>query len=224
MYVEAAHRNPPGSEAAQRLHGHSYRVEIVVSGEVTSDLGWLVDYADIKKAFQPLYDQLDHHYLNEVEGLNDPSLPGVRRWIFERLKPKLPGLQDVRVSIVGRLAFEPETLPPDPEAGLPARLFFTVEAAQHLPQLPPEHKCVRLHGHSYRFEIGAHDLDRLRPCLEAVYNDLDHRCLNDIPGMEQATCERICRWLWERLLQQIDDLTVVVVKETDTASCVYFGE
>ncbi|MBN2308826.1 MAG: 6-carboxytetrahydropterin synthase, partial [Candidatus Hydrogenedentes bacterium] len=93
----------------------------------------------------------------------------------------------------------------------------------YLPQLPPEHPCSRLHGHSYRAEVGARDIEGLRPCLAQLYEELDHRCLNDLPGLERATCEVMCRWLWERLSPDVADLTAVVVQETDTSRCAYFG-
>ena len=73
--LEAAHRLPhvPAGHKCARLHGHSFRVEIHVSGPVDPHSGWVMDFADIKAAFQPLYEQLDHHYLNEVEGLDNPT-------------------------------------------------------------------------------------------------------------------------------------------------------
>jgi 6-pyruvoyltetrahydropterin/6-carboxytetrahydropterin synthase len=90
---EAAHllpHVPPGHKCG-RLHGHSFRVQIVVGGPVGDQSGWVIDFADIKKAFQPFYDQLDHHYLNEIEGLENPTSEHVARWIYDRLKPCLPG-------------------------------------------------------------------------------------------------------------------------------------
>ena len=223
LYFDAAHRNPNGGEAQARLHGHSYRIDLVVAGDVDPKMDWLLDFADIKRAFRPLADQLDHHDLNDVEGLADPSLAGVGAWIFDRLSSELPCLKDVRVSILGDCAFKPVEVPPDDERGVPARIRFTFEAAQYLPQLPEAHPCSRLHGHSYRLEVGARALDRLMPELEAVYDALDHHCLNDVPGLEHATCEVICVWLWERLSKRVDDLAVVIVQETDTARCVYRG-
>src|SRR5262249_19465705 len=98
--VEAAHRLPhvsPGHKCA-RLHGHSFRVEIHVRGSVEERSGWVMDFADIKAAFQPLFDQLDHHYLNEVEGLANPTSENLVRWIWERLSPRLPLLSQVVVA------------------------------------------------------------------------------------------------------------------------------
>ena len=73
--IEAAHRlpNAPVGHKCQRLHGHSFRIELHVRGSVEADTGWIMDFGDIKQAFQPLYEQLDHHYLNEVEGLENPT-------------------------------------------------------------------------------------------------------------------------------------------------------
>lgn len=96
---EAAHRLPnvqPGHKCA-RLHGHSYRVEIHVRGPIDPTQGWVMDFADIKTAFRPLLDRLDHYYLNEVEGLENPTAEELARWIWRRLLPALPGLSRVVV-------------------------------------------------------------------------------------------------------------------------------
>lgn len=91
---EAAHRLPnvPQDHKCARLHGHSYRVVLHVRGEVDPLPGWVVDFADVKQAFEPLHDQLDHRYLNEVEGLENPTSENLAVWIWQRLKPTLPGL------------------------------------------------------------------------------------------------------------------------------------
>lgn len=91
---EAAHRLPhvpPGHKCA-RLHGHSFRITLHVRGAVDPETGWVMDFADIKRAFQPLYDQLDHNYLNEIEGLANPTSEQLARWVWRRLRPALPEL------------------------------------------------------------------------------------------------------------------------------------
>ncbi len=94
---EAAHRLPnlPEDHKCRRLHGHSFAAEIHVGGELDSGLGWVADFATIAAAFQPLHDQLDHRYLNEVEGLENPTSENIARWIWRRLAPRLPGLSKV---------------------------------------------------------------------------------------------------------------------------------
>lgn len=96
---EAAHRLPhvPVGHKCARLHGHSFRVELVCEGEVDPVAGWLVDYGVIKEAFAPLLDQLDHRYLNEVPGLENPTAENIARWIWAGLKPSLPVLAQINV-------------------------------------------------------------------------------------------------------------------------------
>lgn len=97
--IEAAHRLPhvPAGHKCARMHGHSFKVEIHVEGEVDRELGWVMDYAELKAAFQPLYDQLDHHCLNDVAGLENPTSENLAAWIWDRLKPRLPLLSRIVV-------------------------------------------------------------------------------------------------------------------------------
>lgn len=97
--LEAAHRLPhvPAGHKCARLHGHSFRIEIHVEGAVGAGSGWVMDFAEIKAAFRPLYDRLDHHYLNEIEGLENPTSEILAMWIWDRLKPSLPLLSQVTV-------------------------------------------------------------------------------------------------------------------------------
>jgi 6-pyruvoyltetrahydropterin/6-carboxytetrahydropterin synthase len=94
---EAAHFLPavPPDHKCRRLHGHSFRVEVHVRGALGAASGWVVDFADLKRAFAPLYEQLDHNYLNDVEGLSNPTSENIACWIWDRLKPSLPGLCQV---------------------------------------------------------------------------------------------------------------------------------
>src|SRR3954453_17447235 len=89
---EAAHRLPfvPADHKCARLHGHSFRVEIHVAGEVGEQTGWIMDFADIKSALKPLYNQLDHNYLNEIEGLENPTSENIAKWIWGGVGPQLP--------------------------------------------------------------------------------------------------------------------------------------
>ena len=96
---EAAHRLPfvPEGHKCARLHGHSYNVEIHVSGEVDPTTGWIMDFGDIKAAFKPVHAQLDHYYLNELDGLENPTSENLARWIWERLEGRLSGLSQIVV-------------------------------------------------------------------------------------------------------------------------------
>lgn len=97
--LEAAHRLPnvPEGHKCARVHGHSFRVELHVSGEVGERSGWVMDFGDIKAAFKPLYDRLDHYYLNDIPGLENPTSENLAVWIWNNLKPALPLLSAVVV-------------------------------------------------------------------------------------------------------------------------------
>ena len=97
---EAAHLLPhlPKSHKCRRLHGHSFKVEIAVAGLCHPKLGWVMDYADIAAAFDPIWEKLDHRYLNAIPGLQNPTSERIAAWIWRRLKPKLPGLTEVVVA------------------------------------------------------------------------------------------------------------------------------
>ena len=96
---EAAHRLPhvPAGHKCARLHGHSFRVAITVRGPVDPGTGWLMDFAQLKALFAPLEEQLDHRYLNDVPGLENSTSEVIARWIWQRLKPQLPVLHEVKV-------------------------------------------------------------------------------------------------------------------------------
>lgn len=96
---EAAHLLPevPEGHKCRRLHGHSYRVEVVVEGPVDPRTGWLMDYAEMGEAFAPIHARLDHYYLNEVDGLQNPTSENIARWIWDRLAPRLP-LVELRIN------------------------------------------------------------------------------------------------------------------------------
>ena len=96
---EAAHRLPnvPASHKCARLHGHSFRVEVRVRGPVDERLGWVVDFDDMSRAVKPVIDRLDHYYLNEIPGLENPTSENLARWIWQEVEPSLRGLYRITV-------------------------------------------------------------------------------------------------------------------------------
>jgi 6-pyruvoyltetrahydropterin/6-carboxytetrahydropterin synthase len=97
--IEAAHRLPnvPAGHKCARLHGHSFRIAVYVDGPLQPGLGWVMDFGDIKAAFAPIEEQLDHNYLNDIPGLENPTSEELAKWLWRRLKPKLPLLSQVLV-------------------------------------------------------------------------------------------------------------------------------
>jgi 6-pyruvoyltetrahydropterin/6-carboxytetrahydropterin synthase len=99
LRFEAAHRLPkvpPGHKCA-RLHGHSFKLELAVAGPVNPETGWFIDFGELDAILQPLHEQLDHNYLNDIPGLENPTSENLAHWLWQRLKPSLPGLERVTV-------------------------------------------------------------------------------------------------------------------------------
>lgn len=96
---ESAHRLPnvPDGHKCGRLHGHSFVVELHVSGPIDEKTGWIMDFADLKEAWKPLEKVLDHHYLNDVEGLENPTSEVIARWVWRKMRPAVPLLSSVVV-------------------------------------------------------------------------------------------------------------------------------
>ncbi|MCW2258046.1 6-pyruvoyltetrahydropterin/6-carboxytetrahydropterin synthase [Providencia alcalifaciens] len=99
FYFEAAHKLPHVPEGHQcgRLHGHSFMVRLELTGEVDKKTGWIIDFSDVKEAFKPILNQLDHYYLNDIEGLENPTSEVLASWIWNKTKPLLPLLSAVTV-------------------------------------------------------------------------------------------------------------------------------
>ena len=89
---DSAHRLPnlPNSHKCSRLHGHTFKVTVYVEGDVDPHLGWVIDFGEIKEFVKPIIDELDHRYLNEIRGLENPTSENIARWIFGKLISNMP--------------------------------------------------------------------------------------------------------------------------------------
>jgi 6-pyruvoyltetrahydropterin/6-carboxytetrahydropterin synthase len=96
---EAAHflPNVPDGHKCRRTHGHSFRGEIAVRGPVDPHLGWVIDFAELRNAVDPLVNRLDHYLLNDLEGLENPTAERLAIWIWRELAPQLRGLSRVTI-------------------------------------------------------------------------------------------------------------------------------
>jgi 6-pyruvoyltetrahydropterin/6-carboxytetrahydropterin synthase len=213
---EAAHSHPGEGEPACRVHGHSFFVDAWIGGEVCPERGWLTDFAEIKKAIKPVIDALDHRYLNDLEGLHDPRVEHLAAWIESRVTKILP--YQVRIGVVCREVSTPR-IDRDGE-----KWVLRFEAAHFLPKTPEGHKCRRLHGHSYRLEIETLDSEKAPGALEALFQEVDHRNLNDLAWLPNPTAELMCREFWNRLVEAGVQPKTLSLSETCESGCLYRGQ
>lgn len=96
---EAAHSLPrvPKEHKCHNMHGHSFRVDLRLSGEIDEEMGWFIDYGEVDELWEPLHKMLDHHCLNEIDGLENPTSENLARWLWGKLKPQLDILDAVVV-------------------------------------------------------------------------------------------------------------------------------
>jgi 6-pyruvoyltetrahydropterin/6-carboxytetrahydropterin synthase len=89
--------NLPSDHKCTKMHGHSFKVEITIDGEVNPTIGWVYDHAEISKAMKPLLELMDHGYLNEIEGLENPTIENMAAWLWLKLAQQLPGLAEITI-------------------------------------------------------------------------------------------------------------------------------
>lgn len=97
--IDCAHSLPhvPEGHKCKNVHGHTYKIKVVVDGPLDEKMGWVMDFSDIKEAFLPIKDTLDHKYLNDIPGLENPTAEVICIWIYDKIKPKIPLLKEVWV-------------------------------------------------------------------------------------------------------------------------------
>ena len=207
----------PGHRAT-RLHGHSYRADVRASlpprwgGFAGAEVGSLAERLGACVA------PLDYAHVNTL--VESPTDENIARWIRARLD--VPGVVATGVQSTDDCGV---VLDARDHAHVWRRYVF--QSAHQLPNVPPGHKCGRMHGHGFEVllhadrDIGASDLsidyDDLDRLWAPLHDQLDHACLNDIPGLDNPTSENISAWIWARLKPSLPELSWVTVYET--ASC-----
>jgi 6-pyruvoyltetrahydropterin/6-carboxytetrahydropterin synthase len=234
---EAALRVPvlPQGHRSARLHGHSYRARVraaLPAGWSTDGTGFAGGETDaLHAALSAAVAPLDYAHLNDV--LRVPTDENLARYVHRRLlELGAPGIATVGIRSTAETGAD---LAPDGHAHLWHRFRF--EAAHRLPNVPEGHPCGRMHGHGFEVilhldqdlgsaaggqEMGV-DFDHIAALWAPLDHELDHVCLNDLPGLANPTSELLCRWLWARLKPQVSALSWITVYETATAGCHFDG-
>ncbi len=215
----------PAGHRATRLHGHSFL------GEVRASLpdGWApfegAEVDTLSQRLQHCVAPLDYAHLNQTIAL--PTDENIARWIRKHLA--VPGITSVGIQSTAHCGVD---LDASDHAHVWRRYLF--QSAHQLPMVPPGHKCGRMHGHGFEVilhadqDLGQRDLsidyDHLGKIWSPIHAQLDHACLNDIPGLENPTSENISAWIWAQLKPLLPELSWVTVYETGSCGAHFDGD
>ena len=96
---DSAHKLPnvPDGHKCKNLHGHTYKLTVYLEGEIDEKLGWVMDFNELKQVMKPLLNRMDHHYLNDLPGLENPTSEVLVRWIWNQVQPALPLLSKIEL-------------------------------------------------------------------------------------------------------------------------------
>lgn len=214
----------PVGHRSRRLHGHSFLAHV----RCALPDGWAEfpggEVAKLSAALDAQIAQLDYRLLNEQ--VAQPTDENLARWVREHLD--VPGLAQVGIQST---AHEGVDLDPAGNAHVWRRYLF--QSAHRLPNVPPGHQCGRMHGHGFEVIVHANqplgggdlsiDYDHLDAVWAPIHAQLDHACLNDIPGLQNPTSEMLSSWLWDRLKPQLPALSWVTVYETGSCGANFDG-
>ena len=223
---EAARHVPvmPEGHRARRLHGHSFLAQV----RCALPEGWANfpggEVQRLRSMLSARMAQLDHRLLNDH--LAQPTDENLARWVREQLD--VPGLQQVGIQST---AYQGVDLDAAGQTHVWRRYAF--QSAHRLPHVPAGHQCGRMHGHGFEVIVHAHHAPGMRDAALAydhldalwapLHNELDHACLNDLPGLENPTSELLSQWIWQRLQPVLPALSWVTVYETGSCGANYNG-
>lgn len=214
----------PLGHRSRRLHGHSFlaKVRVTLPNQWASFPGGEVD--ELRERLERVVAPLDYRSLNEQ--LAEPTDENLARWIRDRTD-----LTHVDAIGVQSTAHEGADLDSAQNAHVWRR--YVLESAHRLPNVPPGHKCGRMHGHGFQVilhanqDLGSSDMgvdyDALDALWAPLHAELDRACLNDITGLENPTSEMISAWIWQRLKPELPQLSWVTVYETASCGANYDG-
>lgn len=215
----------PVGHRSRRLHGHSFLAHV----RCALPDGWAAfpggEVSQLRAALETQIAQLDYRLLNEQ--VAQPTDENLARWVRAHLD--VPGLAQVGIQST---AHEGVDLDPAGNAHVWRRYVF--QSAHRLPNVPAGHQCGRMHGHGFEVIVHAYqplaggdlsiDYDHLDAVWAPIHAQLDHACLNDIPGLENPTSEMLSSWLWARLKPQLPALSWITVYETGSCGANFDGE
>lgn len=214
---------PPGHRA-RGLHGHSFLANV----RCALPAGWAAfpggEVDRMRRELCSAVSQLDYRLLNEQVG--QPTDENLARWLQQQLPT--PGIEQVGIQSTPHQGVD---LDPAGHAHVWRRYLF--QSAHQLPHVPEGHKCGRMHGHGFEVIVHANknlggadlsiDYDHLDALWAPLHAQVDYRCLNDLPGMDNPTSEMLSSWFWQRLKPALPELSWITVFETGSCGANFDG-
>ncbi len=214
----------PEGHRSRRLHGHSFLAKVRAKLPVSWPGFPGGEVGDMRERLRQCIAPLDYRFLNEQ--MEQPTDENLARWVRSHLD--VPGVDQVGIQST---AHEGVELDSRDHAHVWRRYLF--QSAHQLPNVPPGHQCGIMHGHGFEVilhadqDLGARqigiDYDHLDRLWAPIHAELDHACLNDIPGLQNPTSELISSWIWARIKPGLPELSWVTVYETATCGAHFDG-
>jgi 6-pyruvoyltetrahydropterin/6-carboxytetrahydropterin synthase len=215
----------PVGHRSRRMHGHSFRANL----RCALPAGWARfpggEVDQLRSTLEARIAQLDYRLLNET--VAQPTDENLARWVRRQLD--VPGIEQVGIQSTGHEGV-------DLDAAGHAHVWrrYVFQSAHRLPNVPPGHQCGRMHGHGFEVivhadqDLGSGDLsidyDHLDAIWAPFHRQLDHACLNDLPGLHNPTSEMLSSWLWDRIKPRLPELSWITVYETGSCGANYDGQ
>jgi 6-pyruvoyltetrahydropterin/6-carboxytetrahydropterin synthase len=215
----------PVGHRSRRMHGHSFRANL----RCALPTGWARfpggEVEQLRSILEARIAQLDYRLLNET--VAQPTDENLARWVRRQLD--VPGIEQVGIQSTDHEGV-------DLDAAGHAHVWrrYVFQSAHRLPNVPPGHQCGRMHGHGFEVivhadqDLGSSDLsidyDHLDTIWAPFHRQLDHACLNDLPGLQNPTSEMLSSWLWDRIKPRLPELSWITVYETGSCGANYDGQ
>lgn len=215
----------PEGHRSRGLHGHSFIARARALPSRNPGPYPATELAELSAQMQRCSELLNYSYLND--SIANPTDENLARWFKRELG------RDEIVSIgIQSTTDSGADLADNDVAHIWRR--FSFEAAHQLPNVPAGHKCGRMHGHGFEVVIHAEqtlsedeamglDFDLIELKWQALHNQLNYKCLNEIAGLENPTSEHIAAWIWDRLKPELAELSWISIYETRSSGCHYDG-
>lgn len=217
---ESAHclPNVPLGHKCGRVHGHGFEV-LLHADQAAGGSDLSIDYDLLDQLWAPIHDQLDHTFLNDIPGLENPTSELIARWIWARMKPTLPALSWVTVYETASCGAQYD--------GASFRIWkeMTIDSATRLESAPTGDRRKLVHGHTYTLRLHLHgplddvmgwtvDFGDVKDAFDPLFKSIDHHPLHEAPHLSDGDVASIAKMIRMRSRDLVPALDRIDLYET----------